>query len=136
MKPYGEADHAPHMQAIFNRLQLFNCEWLIRPKMALSELMATMIGNLNVPAEIPELANLDTVHDMAAPMSSILRTTAKFDTKKKNSETANGKDLKQLLRFFVPKDQEVDPFLDSCVKEANAIYSLGIQVKVAKSFVE
>ena len=51
----------------------------------------------------------------------------------KKSQTANRKDLKQLLRFFVSKDEEVDPFLDSCIKEANAIYSLGIQVKVAKA---
>ena len=51
----------------------------------------------------------------------------------KKSQTANRKDLKQLLRFFVSKDEEVDPFLDSCIKEANAIYSLGIQVKVSKA---
>ena len=38
-----------------------------------------------------------------------------------------------MLRFFVSKDEEVDPFLDSCIKEANAIYSLGIQVKVSKA---
>ena len=72
------------MNAIFNRLKLFNCEWLIHPKVALSELMATMMGNLNVLAEIPQLVNSETVHDMAAPMSSILTTMAKFDTPKKN----------------------------------------------------
>ena len=102
-KPYGKAGHAPHMNAIFNRLKLFNCEWLIHPKVALSELMATMMGNLNVLAEIPQLVNSETVHDMAAPMSSILTTMAKFDTphtppkKRRNSQQKGFKAIAEIL---------------------------------------
>ena len=73
------------------------------------------MGNLKVLPEIPQLVNSETVHDMTAPTSSIMTTMAKFDTlPPKKSETANIKDLKKLLRFYVSKDEEVGPFLDSC----------------------
>ena len=132
LRPYGEAGQAPDVNAIFNRLKVYNCEWLIRPKVALSELAATMTGNLNVLAEMPEMVNAETVHDMTERMSSILPTIAKFNTKD-NSEVANTRDLKRLMRFFLSQDEEVDTLLDNCIKAGNAMYTFGIQMKVAKA---
>ena len=42
LRPYGEVDPAPTEAVVFKRTQPFSCEWLTRPKIAMSELAETI----------------------------------------------------------------------------------------------
>jgi hypothetical protein len=45
LRPYGEAEKAPSTDTVFKRIKPFTCEWLLRPKVALSEFADTMLKN-------------------------------------------------------------------------------------------
>ena len=50
LQPYREATQTQDEHKIFHRLKPFNCEWLIRPKVTLLELAATVKGNFSLLA--------------------------------------------------------------------------------------
>ena len=131
LQPYGEATQGPDEHKIFYRLKPLNCEWLIRPKVTLSELAATVKGNFSLLAQIADNDNCELVENMAKHMSKTLDTIANFSNKETRQGTSR-KDLKELMRFFISQDEEVESFVNKAIQEGNAIYTLGIQLKVAK----
>ena len=69
---------------------------------------------------------------MAKHMSKSLDTIANFNNKE-TRQGASRKDLKELMRFFISQDEEVESFVNKAIQVGNAIYTLGIQLKVAKA---
>ena len=86
------------------QLKPFNCEWLIRPKVTLSELAATVKGNFSLLAQIADDVNCELVENMAQHMSMTLDTIANFNDKE-TRQGASRKDLKELMRFFISQSQ-------------------------------
>ena len=48
LKPYGKTDSVPNEETVFRRLKGFNCEWLSRPKYAMSEMAETIVANMEL----------------------------------------------------------------------------------------
>ena len=68
---------------------------------------------------------------MAQHMSMTLDTIANFNNKE-TRQGASRKDLKELMWFFISQDEEFESFVIKAIQVGNAMYTLGIHLKVAK----
>ena len=46
LRPYGAVDQAPTEDVVFRRVSPASCEWLKRPKVAMSEMAETLTTNI------------------------------------------------------------------------------------------
>ena len=53
--PYGVAEEVPNEDTVFKMTSVKNCEWLVRPHNAVSELSSTITGNLPIITNHPLL---------------------------------------------------------------------------------
>ena len=51
LRLYGEVEKSPAPETVFRRIQPFTYEWLLRPKVALSELSETLAKNVDIIAQ-------------------------------------------------------------------------------------
>ena len=114
LQPYGEATQGPDEHKIFYRLKPLNCEWLIRPKVTLSELAATVKGNFSLLAQIADV-NCELVENMAQHMSKTRDTIANFNNKE-TRQGASRKDLKKQMWFFISQDEEFESFVNKAIQ--------------------
>ena len=114
LQPYREATQTQDEHKIFHRLKPFNCEWLIRPKVTLSELAATVKGNFSLLAQIADV-NCKFVENMAQHMSKTLDSIANLNNKETRQGTSR-KYLKELMRFLISQDEEFESFINKAIQ--------------------
>lgn len=97
---YGPALQSPNEEAVLNRLHHWNCEWLSRPNIAISELAMTIKDNMPLIRKysgsifVPEF-----VEDLLNSFDELLPALARMDKKDKTDQTpASREDVVSLLK--------------------------------------
>lgn len=137
IRPYGEADDAPSEETVIRRIKPFNCEWLIRPKVAVSETAATILENAKLfdenGSEYSDILNEKFLQAFAEKFSSI-----QDDLKllKKDSDEKPTKDnVIALLKFLYKEDAELDKIVDSIFKYGGALFAMSCNIIVARTLI-
>ena len=131
LRPYGLTDSRPHDNTIFKRLNPKNCEWLIRPQVAMSEFAATIKQNMDFLAtNNNSLIQTEKFDEMQKNLSGFLDSLERLNTR--NMEKPNPADVKDVMKTMLKDDDDVDSF-DCMVKIGAAMFSMGIHYSVVKT---
>ena len=97
---YGPVLQSPNEEAVFNRLHNWNCEWLSRPNIALSELAMTIKDNMPLIRKYSgTVFTFGFVEDLLNLFDDLLPALARMDNKDKSDVTpASREDVVGLLR--------------------------------------
>lgn len=134
LRPYGEADKTPSTETVFKRIKPFTCEWLLRPKVAISELSDTVLKNLDI------LTNKDqTVVDC----ETVKKLVNEIKPVRKHLETLHKdgighpaeKDVVQTLKFLFAEKDEMDSLVDEMFHVGGALFATAAQLIVARTLV-
>ena len=94
LKPYGKADSAPDDDTISRRTNPISCEWLFRPRVAMSEFAETITENLQLLQDdnlaLVNTSKFASISDSGAPMLdalSRLNTKTKLLSSKRDINT-------------------------------------------------
>ena len=98
LRPYREGIPAPDENTIFKRIAAFNCEWLIRPNGALSELASTIRLNMDTLQRHRHLVNLEELANMESTLREPIDIISKFDMKEKTADPSKT-DLTNVMKF-------------------------------------
>ena len=114
---YGPALQNPNEEAILNRLHNWNCEWLSRPNIAISELAMTIKDNMLLIRQysgtifVPEF-----VEDLLSSFDELLPGLAHMDNKDKSDQTpASREDVVGLLRNLDQNNVLVEAIIDGFI---------------------
>ena len=86
---YGPALQSPNEEAVLSRLHHWNCEWLRKPNIAISELAMTIKDNMPLICQysgtifVPEF-----VEDLLNSFNDLLPALATMDNKDKTDQTS------------------------------------------------
>ena len=132
LRLYSVADPRPDENTVFRRINPKCCEWLTRPKIAMSEFASTIIENLELLAKKKHVAvkrqKFLAVQETLAPFLASLQA---LNTKTEDQPTSS--DVKQVLRTMLTDNEETDEFFDGLVQTGGAMYLLGIHYGVVKT---
>ena len=96
---YGEADDIPSPEIVFKRIQPFTCEWLVRPKVALSEFSETIFTNLElIKEEKSGLFSPEFVEYLQQSLRPLNKHLQKLDREHRSEVSCN--DVVQFLKFL------------------------------------
>ena len=79
LRLYRKADSDLHPENAFARLHNWNCEWLNRPDVAMSEFTDTILNNVAVIRDNCDILRNTFVHDVEASFNPILPSLQKFN---------------------------------------------------------
>lgn len=121
---YGGALQDINEEAVLSRLHDFNCEWLQRPNIALSE-MAQMLRE-NFPllvAQTPGVLDPDFVESILVYFRPLSRALSPLDNKDKTtSEPATREDVVAIMKT-ITGEPELEEHLREGLNAAGASYS-------------
>lgn len=133
LRPYGLADEQPPEEKIFRRVAPLNCEWLTRPKVAISEFADTITSNMTLLSEsTSQFLRKSKFSMMQENLSSFLQTLEKFNTMK-SQDKPNAGDVKNFLKGILEDDADVDNFFADMFQLGGAMYLLGAHYSVVKT---
>ena len=138
IRPYGEADDAPSEETVIRRIKPFNCEWLIRPKVAVSETAATILENAKLFDENGGEYSGDILNEKFLQAFAEKFSFIQDDLKllKKDSEEKPTKDnVIALLKFLYKEDAELDKIVDSMFKYGGALFAMSCNIIVARTLI-
>jgi hypothetical protein len=133
LRPYGRQDNPPTEQIVYRRIKPESCEWLVRPKVAISEMAETIQQNLEVLEEqtggtllrASSLVRFKTAFDQIADHLPLL------NTKQDVQPTADS--VKVLLKFLC--DDDLDKIIDEAYNIGSALFAMATHVIVARSLI-
>jgi hypothetical protein len=133
LRPYGRQEEAPNEDTVYKRIKPESCEWLLRPKVATSELADTIQKSLETLEEVSGRTLLRA--------SSLVRFKTAFDGIQEHLPLLNTRDpgdpttqsVKALLKFLC--DDEIDNAIDEAYKIGSALFSMATHVIVARNLV-
>ena len=128
---YGAALQDPKEEAILKRLHDFNCEWLQRPNIAISELAQTLRENLPLLQQysgtifMPEF--VDNLASRLEPLKDVL---SRLDNKDKStSQPGSRDDVVSLLRT-IDGEPEVEEFALEGLNAAGPLFMVCVHLLV------
>ena len=128
-----EANEAPSDCEVFTRLNSNNCEWLVRPSVAISEFASTLNRNLELLCERPTpLINKELFQENMNNLSTFLEKLEKFDSKQ-GKRNCKEKDITSIVETLLSEMPETANFMEECVLVGSAMYSMGIHYVVARA---
>lgn len=128
---YGGAIQDISEEAILSRLHDFNCEWLQRPNIALSEMAQTLRENFPIlAAQTPRVLDADFVDSILVhfrPLSAIL---SRLDNKDKStSEPATREDIVALMKT-ITGEPDLEERLRKGLNAAGALFMTCVHLLV------
>ena len=118
--PYGEADDIPSPETVFRRIQTFTCEWLVRPKVALSEFSETILTNLElIKQEQSGLFCSEFIQYLEQSIRPINEHLQKLDRQHRNEVSCN--DMVEVLKHLYQENDEFDALIDRMFKLGGAV---------------
>jgi hypothetical protein len=134
LQPYGESDKAPSVETVFRRLKPFTCEWLLRPKVALSELSETIMKNVDILAdEENEIVNSITMDKFARRMKPVEKHLQQLHKDAVGNPEENN--VVETLKFLFKEDEEMDDLVDEMFRVGGALFVTAIQIIVARTVI-
>lgn len=112
---YGPAIQDISKEGVLNRLHEWNCEWLKRPNIAMSEMAMTVKDNLPLLCQFSgSVFQEQFVEDLVAPFEDLHDALVKLDNKdKSNNDPATRQDVVGVLRTI-----DVNEILDQAIQDA------------------
>lgn len=135
LKPYGQAAKKPDHETIMKRLHGMSCEWLKRPKVAMSELAATLNENMQLLQDNSgQLINDMAVENLKTAMQPMHNSLLKLNTR--NNTPANKGDIKNVLMTLMNNNNGLPGIMEQMFEVGGAMYTMAIQYFVAKHLFE
>ena len=133
LRPYGRQEEAPNEDTVYKRIKPECCEWLLRRKVATSELADAIQKSLETLEEVSGRTLLRS--------SSLVRFKTAFDGIRQHLPLLNTRDpsdpttqsVKALLKFLC--DDEIDNAIDEAYQIGSALFSMATHVIVARNLV-
>ena len=132
LKPYGEIKEPTSDSVMVEKASRLNCEYVIRPSVALSEMADTVASNMQTLRD--NLRSLDEAK-IIAEVEKMNEVTKMFDTHSKDPVTPS--DVRNLLRYCVDDgtEGESDTVFDKMEHVGMLMYVIGSQQKQLRSLV-
>lgn len=126
---YGAAIQDISEEGVLNRLHDWNCEWLKRPNIAMSEMAMTVKDNLPLLRQFSgSIFNEQFVEDLVAPFAALRDALAKLDNKDKtNNEPATRQDVITALRT-IDEDDQLDQAIQDAYNAAGPMFMISVQL--------
>lgn len=125
LRPYGVADTQMNDEKIFKRLGPVNCEWLLRPHIAMSEFADTITKNMNMLSESEsQFLNQNEVANIKTKLSDFLPVLAKLNAHDSNDDP-EPKDVKKFLQFMLSDDDSILQSFQQFFPIGGAMYLMG-----------
>jgi hypothetical protein len=125
---------APTQGEILDKVKPVNCEWLLRPKIGVSEFAETVCSNLEILAEThSELVDVQKLKAVQTKMSGLIEVLKKLDNKCTDTGPATPNDIKSMLKAIIGADEETHSFFNEATKLGAAMYQVGIHFIVLQS---
>ncbi|EDO31604.1 predicted protein [Nematostella vectensis] len=106
-----------------------NCEWMLRPAVALSELAQCVNENLDTITNTDILRNIEPITDKLQPLQQTFKNLDTTD--KQSSATAN--DIYDIMSFAVSDDDELDNILEVAMQASSGLYAVTCQLMALRS---
>lgn len=134
LRPYGEADKAPPVETVMKRIKPFTCEWLLRPKVALSELSDTVLKNTNV---IKSHSQTILTDEFAKLFQNYLKPINKHlaNLHKDSEQRVTEADVVETLKFLYQENDELDTIVEHMFHVGGALFSTATQYIIARTLV-
>ena len=131
--PYGPASPAPEPNQIYPCLKPFTCEWLTRPKVALSEFAHTIESNLKILENAPKsgIKTKSLIKKLNEHFSPIMASLTAVNNKSESQASLS--DVKQVCRAIVSENEDLDDAMDQMFAISNALFSISCNYIVSRS---
>ena len=128
---YGAALQDPKEEAILKHVHDFNCEWLQRPNIAISELAQTLQENLPLLQQYSGTIFMpDFVDDLASCLEPLKDVLSRLDNKDKStSKPASREDVMSLLGT-IDGQPEVEDFAVESLNAAGPLFTVCVHLLV------
>lgn len=124
--PYGPIKEPTSDTSMLDKARSINCEYISRPKVALSEFADTVTSNKD---RIKQMCINLYCHEIGAALDKLNDVLRNFNTR--GDGTAVGKkDVDNLLRYLVKDDLETDEIFDRMEHLEMMLYVVGSHVKL------
>lgn len=135
LRPYGEVEKSPAPETVFRRIQPFTCEWLLRPKVALSELSETLAKNVDIIAQKDQqLVTSDAVNKLVSGTKSLRKSLHVLHRDRVSS--AKQKDVIDVLKHLFQEDEDLDGLLEEMFHIGGAMFLTATHLIVAKALIQ
>lgn len=134
LRPYSKADPRPDENTIFRRINPKSCEWLTRPKIAMSEFASTITENLELLAtKKTKVVKMHHFAEMQQRLAPFLTSLNSLNQKRDDQPSAS--DVQEVLRTMLTDDDQTEDFFEQLVETGAAMYSIGIHYAVLKTLI-
>ena len=132
LRPYGEIKEATADSVMLEKASRLNCEYVIRPTVALSEMADTVTSNIAILRD--NLRNMDEAK-MIAEVEKMNEVTKMFNTHSDLPVTTS--DVHNLLKYCVTDDNEgeSDAIFDQMEHVGMLMYVIGSHQKQLRSLI-
>ena len=99
-----------------------SCEWLKRPKVAMSEMADTLTTNMKMLSltDKTTLLSIERVSAYQKKLAPLLKYLENLNSKS-NENTTSERDVKGVLKFLVGTDVETDALIDEAMEVGSVI---------------
>ena len=131
IRPHGEADGLPSPETVLKKVKLYSCEWLLRPKVALSELSETVMKNMKIMTNKDQkVFTPETVKKFVSEMSDLNKLLKKLHEDVVTS--ASQKDVVDVLKFLFQDREDLASIVDEMFHVGGAMFVTAVQLIVAR----
>lgn len=131
---YGPAKPALIAEQVFKRLQPFSCEWLLRPKVAVSEMASTISGNCKLLNESKaKILDEKETRRLTDTFKPIVKSLERLNSQDIESEEPTKNDIVKIMEFFIQDNEKFDKLIDETYETASALFSLTTHAIVART---
>lgn len=131
LQPYGKAKPPPDTETILKWLYPKLCEWLGRPKVAMSEFAETMTYNMALLSEEPSpFLNNSAFEAVKSHMGPMLEACKNLNTR--NQRNASKEDIKAVLEEIYDPESNLHSVMAEMFEIGNAMYTTAIQYIATK----
>ena len=134
IRPYGLADIKPPTAAKVLQLKPLTCEWLLRPKVTLSELAESVDKNLNHLIDdntglLENEAKQNLHHSLALLLQNLVPLGRSL------TGEATRENVVETLKFLFAENEGLDEQMDTLFSLGGAMFTMASQYIAARSFI-
>ena len=127
IKPYKGQEVVENNDVILSKLNSKNCEWMLRPDVALSESSQCILENMEQVNQ-SELVTDETIEKLNDKLETLKSHLDNLNTGNK-STTPTSNDIYRVLQFALDGDDNFDNFLKDAMATGASLYVLAVTLR-------
>lgn len=131
IKPYGRQQRVNTNADILAKLNGKNCEWLLRPNVAISECAQTVQENMDIVQNSTIFSN-EVKQSLDAKLAPLNETFNHLNSNDKTT-TATPQDIFNVMSFAIDGDENFDNDLAEMMHSASALYVAAVQMRAMRA---